>query len=212
MAHLSSHLSDEERSFLRELFRESAPDATESNKRGEIEFEAIGAESRLLLDLLSRMDAAIQAEDTKQRLHFKLEVVPSPFGGPARLRVYAPLVAERQQAAPGAVPAEPGIGVRDASGTLQPVHVDDLSDKGMTLTVKRPVLPGSRMPQLELALPGCGPVWVGGRVLRVQRDPGAAVYRLVVAFEDIQPSAQEALRKYMLGRGLPNVGSTTGAV
>jgi hypothetical protein len=98
MAHLSSHLTNEERSFLQQLFRESAVGASQGSGCGEVELEAIGSAGRRLLDLLSRMDVVIQAEDARQRLHFKLSVVPSPFGGPGRLRVSAPLASEQRRA------------------------------------------------------------------------------------------------------------------
>lgn len=97
MSALSSRITAEERAFLQELFSVSASaDQTAPGKCGEVELEATGPEGRRLLELLSQMETVLLAEDSQQQLRFRLSVVPSPFGGPGRLRLSAPLVAERR--------------------------------------------------------------------------------------------------------------------
>lgn len=201
MTETNSYLSDAERAFLRQLFREAVP-VEQSASDCLLEFDPSNPQSRLLLTLLSRMDTVVLAEDERFQLRFQLDVVAPPFGGPARLRLSAPLVLDRQgvERAARVYPHQGEIDVRDPTGTLQAVAVDNISDSGIALTVHQPASPGARLPKLELDLPGFGPIVVGGKVVRVQRQPRSGVHRLAVAFEELEPAAQQALRRYVFDR------------
>jgi hypothetical protein len=202
MTELHKHLSEAERAFLRQLFREAAPVDAQPDADCLLEFDPASAESRLLLTLLSRMDTVVLAEDARYQLRFELNVVAAPFGGPARLRLSAPLVLDRQGVERAARVTPPGgeIEVRDPSGALQPLAVENISHTGISLMVQQPARPGTELPQLELALPGRAPFTIAGRVVRVQRHQDPAVHRLAVAFEHLEPAAQEALKRYIFDR------------
>lgn len=97
MSTRSSRITSAERAFLQQLFDDAAQAGkAAADKRGETELEALGADGRRLLEMLSKMDAVLLAEDAQQQLRFKLSVVPCSFGGPGRLRLSAPLISPRR--------------------------------------------------------------------------------------------------------------------
>lgn len=200
MAELSRQLSDAERAFLQDLFRETVSVEETADAECLLEIDPSTPQSRLLLTLLSRMNGVLLAEDSRYQLRFKVDVVAAPFGGPARLRLATPEVFDRDGVSRAVrVTADDEIGVRDPSGKLQPVRVENISDTGVALTVREPAKPGTRVPQLEIALPGRPPMQISGRVVRVKKGDSAD-HQLVIAFDHIEPKAREAVRRYVFDR------------
>jgi hypothetical protein len=200
VADLVTYLTDEERDYLRRLFAESA--ARDHPAAGEhtLQLESPSVERSLLLRMLARLRSELVATDGHYCLRFRLEVVPSPYGGPAVLRLLPPTITDRQGVErPARVRPAPGeIGLIDGAGQLLNPRVVDISNSGVALVTEatEPAQPGTRLADLQLKLPGQQPFTVTGRIVRVQRNETHA-QKLALEFERIESDAQAALRYYV---------------
>lgn len=199
MADLITYLSDEERDYLRGLFVESAAREQPLAAEHTLQLESQSVERDLLLRMLAKMRSELVATDGHYCLRFRLEVVPSPYGGPAVLRLLPPTVSDRQGVErPARVrPAHGEIGLADPAGRLGNPQVQDISNSGVALQAQPAVAaePGARLADLQLKLPGLQPFTVTGRIVRV--DPAREGQTVALAFEEIDQRAQAALRYYV---------------
>lgn len=200
VAEMVTYLTDEEREYLRQLFAESAARDPSMASEHTLQLQSPSVERDLLLRMLGRLRSELVATDGHYCLRFKLEVVPSPYGGPAVLRLLPPTITDRQGVErPARVRPAPGdIRLIDGAGRLVDPQVIDISNSGIALRVnaEEPAQPGMRLADLQLKLPGQQPFTVTGRIVRTQREePG--VQKFGLQFEQIESEAQAALRYYV---------------
>lgn len=201
MADTVTYLTEEERDYLRQLFAESVR-REQKPLGGEhtLLLESPSIERDLLLRMLAEMHAEMIATDGQYCLRFRLELAPSPYGGPAVLRLAPPTVIDRHGIERGVRvrPVRGEIALHDRGGRLAQSQVLDISDSGVAIVPPAPIdaRPGTRMADLQLKLPGRQPFSVTGRVVRVE-PARSQTQRLALAFEDVPPEAQSALRRYV---------------
>lgn len=200
VADLVTYLSDDERDYLRRLFAETA--ARDKPLAGEytLQLESPSVERDLLLRMLARLHSELVATDGRYCLRFRIDVVPSPYGGPAVLRLLPPTVTDSHGIErPARVrPALGAVALSDPAGQLRDLQVLDISNSGMAvaLPAAQQAAPGSRLADLQLKLPGQQPFTVSGRVVRVANE-SAKARTLALSFDEIDPDAQAALRYYV---------------
>ncbi len=199
MANAANHLTEEELSYLRELFQERSP--IQEPPALPIKLEPQGLDRERLLRMLAEMQAELVASDGDLVLRFRLELDPASDGA---VKVAAPNVIDRRGEGRSArvAPRADEVRIVDRDGLLEEIRVVDVSDTGLQVhaVVKPTVEPGCRLSNLQIVLPGHGPVDIVGTVVRT--TPAATPQTKLVAIElnSLTPEAQAALRAYVFSR------------
>lgn len=196
MVDLSSYLSDEERSYLRQLF---VADDDAPPPSGPLRIDLDGLSREHLLQLLQRMDAELVASDGTHKLHFRLQV---SAGGGSSLQLQAPDVIERCGSLDRSARITPGHGeleLVDEAGVLRDIRLRDISNSGLALSARytRPLSLGEELSRLRLHIPGQAPLRLAGRVVRLEQLKTPGRHGLGLEFSDLSATAQMALRRYI---------------
>lgn len=198
MAADETALSREEIDFLRDLFREIAPELAQEDGR-RMRLDATGTDAELLAQLLDSHRLSLTAERDGLLIRFELSLHQPQAGHPLEISFSRPTITERhdRERAARVRPSAEEVAVHDADGQPLPVRVRDISSTGMALASREgSARPGSRV-SLRLRLEGGGETDIQGRVVRVQEEADSDECTLGVAFEHADARTRSLLERFV---------------